>query len=80
VFILPKEILVLTITHDPEEEIMTALRMVYLTMAVVIFLGISLTGFTNVHWVLYVPVVMLTFAGLTGLCPGLVFWSRIIYK
>jgi len=59
---------------------MNALRMVYLTIAVVIFLGITLTGFKNVHWILYIPVVMLTFASITGFCPGLVFWSRVMYK
>jgi hypothetical protein len=59
---------------------MNALRMVYLTIAVVIMLGIALTGFKQVHWVLYLPVVFLTFASVTGFCPGLVFWSRILYK
>jgi hypothetical protein len=59
---------------------MNALRMVYLTIAVVILLGITFTGFTQVHWFLYLPVVLLTFAGATGFCPGLVFWSRILYK
>jgi hypothetical protein len=59
---------------------MNALRMVYLTIAVVILLGITLTGFTQVHWVLYIPVVLLLFASATGFCPGLVFWSRILYK
>jgi hypothetical protein len=64
----------------PEEEFMSAQRMVYLTGAVLILLGISLTGFTKVHWVMYLPVALLTFAGITGFCPGLVFWSRILYK
>jgi hypothetical protein len=59
---------------------MNALRMVYLTMAVIILFGIMMTGFTRVHWVLYLPVALLTFAGTTGFCPGLVFWSRILYK
>jgi hypothetical protein len=59
---------------------MSALRMVYLSIAVVISLGIMLTGFNQVHWVLYIPVVLLTFASATGFCPGLVFWSRILYK
>jgi hypothetical protein len=59
---------------------MSALRMVYLTIAVVILLGIMLTGFTQAHLVLYIPVVFLTFASVTGFCPGLVFWSRILYK
>jgi len=59
---------------------MIALRMVYLTLAVLILLGITMTGFTQVHWLLYLPVVLLTFASATGFCPGLVFWSRVLYK
>ena len=59
---------------------MSALRMVYLTIAIVISLGIVLTGFAQAHWVLYIPIVFLTFASVTGFCPGLVFWSRILYK
>jgi hypothetical protein len=59
---------------------MSALRMVYLTIAVVNSLGITLTGFSQVHWVMYIPVILLTFASVTGFCPGLVFWSRMLYK
>jgi hypothetical protein len=62
------------------QRIVSAQRMVYFSLAVVILLGISLTGFARVHWLLYIPVVFLTFAGVTGFCPGLVFWSRIINK
>jgi hypothetical protein len=60
--------------------IVSAQRMVYFSIAVVILLGITFTGFTAVHWLLYIPIVFLTFAGITGFCPGLVFWSRILHK
>jgi hypothetical protein len=59
---------------------MTAQRMLFLTMAVVIFVGIWLTGFDKAHWFLYVPVVMLTFAGVTGICPGMMFWKKMGFK
>lgn len=59
---------------------MSAQRMVYFSIAVLILLGITLTGFTRVHWFMYLPVVFLTFAGATGFCPGFVFWSRIIHN
>jgi len=36
-------------------------------------LGIWLTGFNTVHWLLYVPVVFFYFAAVTGICPGLAF-------
>jgi hypothetical protein len=59
---------------------MTALRMQFLSIAVVVFIGIWLTGFDKVHWFLYVPVAMFTFAGATGICPGLIFWKKICLK
>lgn len=55
---------------------MNALRMVFLSIAGVVLLGIWLTGFDKAHWVLYVLVVLLALAGLTGVCPGLIFWTR----
>jgi hypothetical protein len=59
---------------------MTAIRMQFISIAVVVFIGIFLTGFEKVHWFLYVPVVMLLFAGLTGICPGLLFWKKMGLK
>lgn len=59
---------------------MNALRMVFLSIAGVVLLGIALTGFDKVHWVLYLPVVLLGFAGLTGICPGLIFWNKAGFK
>ncbi len=59
---------------------MNALRMVFLSVAAIITLGLWLTGFDKVHWLLYVPVAVLTFAGVTGICPGLIFWSRLGFR
>ena len=59
---------------------MSALRMQFLSIAVVVFLGIWLTGLDRVHWFLYVPVAMFTFAGITGICPGLLFWKKLGFK
>ncbi|MBU1236301.1 MAG: hypothetical protein KJ634_09860 [Gammaproteobacteria bacterium] len=59
---------------------MNALRMLFLSIAGVIALGIWLTGFDKAHWLLYVPVAFLTFAAVTGICPGLIFWSRLGYR
>jgi hypothetical protein len=59
---------------------MTALRMQFIAIAVVVFIGIFLTGFEKVHWFLYVPVVMLLFAGISGMCPGLWFWKKMGLK
>jgi hypothetical protein len=44
----------------------------------VIWLGIWLTGFSNAHWLLYIPGVFFYFAAVTGICPGLII-SRLIF-
>lgn len=36
----------------------------------VIWAGIVLTGFSTVHWLLYVPAAGMSFAALTGICPS----------
>ena len=59
---------------------MTALRMQFFTLAILFFIGIWLTGFENAHWFLWVPVALMVFAGLTGICPGLMLWKKIGLK
>jgi hypothetical protein len=59
---------------------MSALRMQFLSIAVVVFVGIWLTGFDKAHWFLYVPVVMFSFSGISGICPGLIFWKKVGFK
>lgn len=56
---------------------MSAYRMLFISIAGVILLGIWLTGFDRAHWFLYLPVVMLAFAGVTGFCPGLILWRKL---
>jgi hypothetical protein len=50
--------------------------MLFLSIAATILTGIWLTGFGAAHWLLYIPVILLTFAGLTGICPGLWLWKK----
>jgi hypothetical protein len=59
---------------------MNALRMLFLSIAGMVLMGIWLTGFDKVHWFLYLPVVFLVFAGLTGICPGLIIWNKLGFK
>lgn len=56
-----------------------AIRLFFAVVASIILLGIWLTGFNTVHWLLYVPMAAFYFAALTGICPGLIF-SRMIFK
>lgn len=39
-----------------------AMRIIFLTSGSVIWLGIWLTGFNNIHWVLYLPAAFFYFA------------------
>ena len=59
---------------------MSAQRMLFFTVAAILFAGIGLTGWSAVHWLLYLPAGMLVFAGLTGICPGLIVFQKIGFK
>ena len=59
---------------------MNATRMTFFTVAGIILAGIWLTGFDKVHWILYLPVALLAFAGMTGICPGLIFWNKLGFR
>ena len=59
---------------------MNAMRMTQLTIALLILAGIWLTGFDSVHWLLYVPVALLAFAGLSGICIGMKVWGKLGFK
>ena len=54
--------------------------MQFLSIALIVLVGIALTGFGRVHWFLYVPVAVLAFAGITGICPGLALWKKLGLK
>jgi hypothetical protein len=58
----------------------SAMRAQFISTALIILIGIWLTGFRTAHWFLYVPVVALSFAGITGICPGLMLWKKIGLK
>ncbi len=60
-------------------QISTSMRFFFLVSGTILWLGIWLTGFNVVHWLLYVPAVFFAFAVITGICPGLIF-SRLLFK
>jgi hypothetical protein len=47
---------------------------------VVIWLGIWLTGFEVVHWLLYIPAIAVTLAAVSGLCVGGIIFGRVCKK
>lgn len=59
---------------------MNALRMLFLSVAGMILMGIWLTGFDKVHWFLYLPAAFLAFAGVSGICLGLIFWKKLGFR
>ncbi len=54
-----------------------SMRLFVFLVGSVIWLGIWLTGFTTVHWLLYFPPIFFYFAAITGICPGMII-SRLI--
>jgi hypothetical protein len=51
------------------KEKISANRMTYLSVALVVTIGNTLTGWENISWLLYVPPIALTLAAITGVCP-----------
>ncbi|MEZ5540595.1 MAG: DUF2892 domain-containing protein [Pseudomonadota bacterium] len=59
---------------------MSAIRMLFIVVALVIGAGIWLTGVDKVHWLLYLPPAFLLFAGITGICPGYIILGKLGFK
>jgi len=59
---------------------MSAQRMLFLTVAIILLAGIGLTGWQQIHWLIYLPVGLLVFAGATGICPGLLLYKKLGFK
>ena len=55
----------------------TAMRVWFLLFAIIIFVGIYLTGFSVVHWFLYLPVAGFVFAAITGICPSQIALNKM---
>ena len=51
------------------------MRVWFALFGILIWLGIYLTGFSNVHWLLYIPAIALIFAAVTGICPSQILIS-----
>jgi len=54
-----------------------AMQLFFLVMGSVMWLGIWLTGFDVVHWVLYIPAAALIFAAVTRICPGMILFNSL---
>jgi len=56
------------------------MRFFLLMMATILTAGIWLTGFSSVHWLLYVPLAFSIFAAVTGICPGMFISNSLFGK
>lgn len=54
--------------------------MMFLTAATVTSLGIYLSGWDQVHWLLYIPPIGLLFATVTGFCPAIFLYEKLGFK
>ena len=59
---------------------MTAQRMMFFTAATVISLGIFLTGWEKVHWLLFIPPLGFLISGITGICPPIVLYKKLGFR
>jgi ABC-type polysaccharide/polyol phosphate export permease len=56
-----------------------SMRLFFSVSGTVIWLGIWMTGFDVVHWILYIPAIFFAFAVITGICPGMII-SKILMR
>jgi hypothetical protein len=55
----------------------SATRMTFLSVAAVVALGNTLTGWGVVSWVLYIPPIALSLAAITGVCPFKIIFEKL---
>lgn len=58
----------------------SATRMTFLSVAAVVALGNTLTGWGTVSLILWIPPIALTLAAITGVCPFLIVWQKLGFK
>lgn len=48
-----------------------SMRIWYALVSIILWIGIYLTGFSTVNWLLYLPATGFMFAAITGICLSL---------
>lgn len=54
-----------------------AMRAWFAFFGLFLWLGIYLTGFSQVHWILYIPAAASIFASVTGICPSMMVMNKL---
>ena len=62
------------------DKVYPPMRLFLLMVSLILFVGIWLTGFTVVHWLLYIPAVFFLIAGITGICLGMNLANMLLAK
>ena len=47
-----------------------SVRIWYAFVGAILWTAIYLTGFSNVHWLIYLPAAGFIFSAITGICPS----------
>ena len=55
----------------------SATRMTFFSIACVVALGNTLTGWGVISWVLWIPTIALSLAAITGVCPFKIIFERL---
>jgi hypothetical protein len=53
------------------------MRIWFALFGILLWLGIYLTGFSVVHWILYLPAAGFIFAAITGICPSQIIVNKL---
>ena len=55
----------------------SATRMTFLSIAAVVAIGNTLTGWSIISWVLFIPPIALSLAAITGVCPFKIIFEKL---
>jgi hypothetical protein len=58
----------------------SATRMTFLSIACVVAIGNTLTGWGVISWVLYIPPIVLSLAAITGVCPFKIIFEKFGFR
>lgn len=53
------------------------MKIFFLFVGVLLWLGIWQTGFETAHWLLYLPATFFLFSAVTGVCPGMLLFKEL---
>jgi len=54
-----------------------SMKVFFLFVGLIMWAGVWLTGFDKVHWLLYLPATFFLFSAVTGICPGMIFFTEL---